>query len=149
LTFVLDPPYRFVMGRRRFLATLLAGVLAAPRFARAQLPGKVYRIGMLETRSAALNVANLEAFRHGLRTLGYVEGKNLAIEYRSSDGRDDRFAGLAAELIRLNVDLIVTRGTPAALAAKERTQTSPWSWPRPVIPSDRVSLQASIGPAAT
>ncbi len=84
----------------------------------AQPTDKVYRIGMLERTPAAINAANLEAFRQGLRTLGYVGGKNLVIEYRSADGRDERFRDLAAELVALKVDLILTRGTPAALAAK-------------------------------
>jgi putative ABC transport system substrate-binding protein len=85
----------------------------------------VYRIGMLETRSTALNAANFDAFRQGLSELGYKEGQNLQIEYRSSDGRDDRFPALASELVRLKVDLILTRGTPAALAAKSATATIP------------------------
>ena len=122
-----DPrlPHHPGVDRRRFLLTSLAGALAAPRGAGAQQAGKVYRIGMLETRSTVLNAANLAAFRHGLRALGYVEGKNLTIEYRSSDGRDDRFTALASELIGLPVDLIVTRGTPSAMAAKSATQTIP------------------------
>ena len=113
------------MDRRTFLGAFASGLLAAPLAARAQQPGKVYRIGMLERTSPATNAANFEAFRRGLRELGYVEGKNLVIEYRSADGRDDRFAGLATELVRLNVDLILTRGTLAALAAKHATGTIP------------------------
>ena len=113
------------MDRRTFLGALASGLLAAPLAAQAQPPGKVYRIGMLERTSPATNAANFEAFRRGLRELGYVEGKNLVIEYRSADGRDERFAGLATELVRLNVDLILTRGTPAALAAKNATGTIP------------------------
>ena len=113
------------MDRRTFLGALASGLLAAPLAAQAQQPGKVYRIGMLERTSPATNAANFEAFRRGLRELGYVEGKNLVIEYRSADGRDERFAGLATELVRLNVDLILTRGTPAALAAKNATGTIP------------------------
>jgi putative ABC transport system substrate-binding protein len=84
----------------------------------AQPADKVYRIGMLERTPATINTANVEAFRQGLRALGYVEGKNLVIEYRSADGRDERFRDLAAELVAQKVDLILTRGTPAALAAK-------------------------------
>src|SRR5256714_13817140 len=113
------------MKRRRFLLTSLAGVVAAPFAVDAQRPEKLYRIGMLESTSPAINAANLEGFRRGLGELGYVEGKNFVIEYRSAEGRDERFVDLAAELIRLNVDLIVTRGTPAALAAKQATTTIP------------------------
>jgi putative ABC transport system substrate-binding protein len=91
----------------------------------AQAPPKLYRIGMLERTSPATNAANLDAFKQGLRDLGYVEGKNLAIEYRSADGLDDRFPALARKLVGLNVDLILTRGTPAALAAKNATTTIP------------------------
>src|SRR5262245_6186176 len=69
--------------------------------------GKVYRIGVLETTSTALNIPNLEAFRHGLRELGYVEGQNLVITYRSADGHPERFPALATELVRLPVDLIL------------------------------------------
>ena len=113
------------MNRREFLGTLAGGVLAVPRAAQAQQTGKVYRIGMLERTSEAIGAANLGGFRQGLRELGYVEGKNLIIEYRSADGRDERFPSLAAELVRLKVDLILTRGTPAALAAKNATGTIP------------------------
>ena len=113
------------MDRRAFLATLAGGLLAAPLAAAAQQAGKVYHIGMLERTSTAINAANLDGFRRGLRELGYVEGKNFVIEYRSADGRDDRYPVLAAELVRLKVDLIVTRGTPAALAAKNATGTIP------------------------
>jgi len=111
-----------VLDRRTFLAGTGAGLLAAPLAVEAQ---QVHRIGMLETTPVALNAANLEAFRQGLRALGYVERQNYAIEYRSADGRAERFPGLAAELVRLKVDLLVTRGTPAALAAKKATRTIP------------------------
>ncbi len=105
------------------VVTLL--LLAAPPVAEAQPVGKVYRIGMLETRSSVLNGANIDAFRQGLQELGYKEGQNLEIVYRSSDGRVGRFPDLASELVRQNVDLILTRGTPAALAAKRATRTIP------------------------
>jgi len=72
-----------VVDRRAFLGALAGGVLAARLAAEAQPAGKVYRIGMLERTSPGTNAANLEAFRRGLRELGYVEGKNLVIEYRS------------------------------------------------------------------
>ena len=105
--------------------TIGLGLLAAPLAVEAQQPGKVYRIGMLETIDASLNSANLQAFRQELTALGYVEGQNLAIEYRSADGRAERFPELAEELVRLRVDLILTRGTPAAIAAKKATGTIP------------------------
>ena len=106
------------------LALVLSSI-ALPLVVDAQRPEKLYRIGMLERTSTAINAANLDGFRQGLRELGYVEGKNFLIEYRSADGRDERFAGLATELVHLKVDLILTRGTPAALAAKNATGTIP------------------------
>jgi putative ABC transport system substrate-binding protein len=112
------------MDRRAFLTGTVA-LLVAPLLAEAQQGEKVYRIGILETIPAARNAANLDALRKGLRDLGYVEGRNLVIEYRSADGRAERFPDLAAELVRLKVDLIVTRGTPAARAAKKATETIP------------------------
>jgi len=111
--------------RRAFIGAMTGGLLAAPLAAEAQQAGKVHRIGMLETTSMALNAANIEAFRQGLRELGYVEGRNYIIEYRSADGRSERFPDLAAELVRLKVDVILTRGTPAVMAAKSATGTIP------------------------
>ena len=111
--------------KRRDVITLLGGAAAWPLRAGAQQAGKVYRIGVLEMTSATLNVANVYALRAGLRQLGYFEGQNLVIEYRSADGRDDRFPGLARELLALKVDVIVTRGTPAAKAVKNATSTVP------------------------
>lgn len=113
------------MDRRSFLASLAGVLLAKPLSVEAQPPGKIYRIGMLERTSLAINAANVDALRQGLRDLGYVEGRSLIIEYRSADGRDERFPGLAAELTRSNVDVIVSRGTPAALAVKNATRTIP------------------------
>jgi putative ABC transport system substrate-binding protein len=72
-----------------------------------------------------LNVPNINAFRQSLQDLGYVEGQNLIVAYRSAEGRGERFTELAADLLRLNVDVIVTRGTPAVLAAKKATTTIP------------------------
>jgi putative tryptophan/tyrosine transport system substrate-binding protein len=112
------------MKRREFI-TLLGGAAAWPLSARAQQSAKRYRIGMLETISPALNAAQLDAFRNGLRELGYVEGQRYTIEYRAADGLADRFPDLAAELVLLGVDLIVARGTPAAIAAKNATRTIP------------------------
>jgi hypothetical protein len=92
---------------------------------RTQEGGKFFRIGMAAPVSAELNAAYLAAFRQELQRLGYVEGRNLVIEHRSADGDASRFPALLTELIALNVDLIVARGTPAALAAKKATSTIP------------------------
>jgi hypothetical protein len=86
------------MKRREFITLLGGAAVAWPFAVHAQQPTKRYRIGMLETISPALNTAHLDAFRKGLRELGYVEGKNYAIEYRSADGRAERFPELAAAL---------------------------------------------------
>jgi putative ABC transport system substrate-binding protein len=113
------------MNRREAIA--LIGTVATARSlpVGAQEVGKLYRIGILEAIPAAQNTANMDALRKGLRSLGYVEGRNLIIEYRSADGHADRFAGLLSELLGLKVDLIVTRGTPAARAAKDAAGTVP------------------------
>jgi putative ABC transport system substrate-binding protein len=118
-----DNAVRLLVGTCLVVVALVLST--APPSSVAQAAEKLYRIGMLETRSAALNRANVDAFRQGLRELGYAEGHNLQIVYRSSDGRDDRFPGLAQELVALKVDLITTRGTPAALAAKNATALIP------------------------
>jgi ABC-type uncharacterized transport system substrate-binding protein len=113
------------VDRRAFLGTLTGGLLAAPLAAEAQQAGKVYRVGVLEIVDEASNTANLSAFRTGLGELGYVEGPNLVIEYRSADNHPERFSDLATELVRHNVDIIVTRGTPATLTAQLATRTIP------------------------
>src|SRR5215472_5597473 len=113
------------MDRRAFIGFVATGLLTRAYTAHAQQPAKVYRIGILEAIPAAENAANLDAFRKGLAGLGYVEGRNLIIEYRSANGQAERFPDLASELVRLKVDLIVTRGTPAARAAKMATETTP------------------------
>lgn len=112
------------MQKRR---ALLAGVgIAAISWALPSLAqGRVWRIGVLETTSLALNGPNFDALRTGLRELGYVEGKNLLFEYRTADGRNDRFGELAKELAGMKVDVIVTRGTPATQAAKAATTAIP------------------------
>src|SRR5215471_14459029 len=111
--------------RRGFIHTIAGSVLAMPLAAAAQQPAKVYRIGVLEAIPAKQNAANLTALRKGLGDLGYLEGQNLIIEYRSADGNADRFPELASTLVRLKVDLIVTRGTPATRAVKDATATIP------------------------
>jgi putative ABC transport system substrate-binding protein len=112
------------MKRREFI-TLLGGAAAWPLVARAQQPARIYRIGVLETVSLPSNTKNIDALRRGLRDLGYVENQNYVLEYRSADGDAERFPALADELVRLRVDLIVTRGTPAARTAKSATESIP------------------------
>src|SRR5260370_14454749 len=113
------------MERRTFVALVSGGLLGAPFAAEAQPAGKVYRIAYLGNSSAALESELVAAFRQGLRDLNYVEGQNIAIEYRWAEGRYDRFPALVAEAVQLKVDVIVTAGTPAILAAKEGTRTIP------------------------
>ena len=93
--------------------------------AQAQQPTKIPRIGYLTAASLSANAARIEAFRQGLRELGYVEGKNIVIEWRYAEGKLDRLPALAAELVRLKVDIIVTAGPAATRAAKEATATIP------------------------
>jgi len=101
-----------------------ATVLAAGVIAEAQQPKKIPRIGYLIGSSPTAN-ARVEAFRQGLRELGYIEGQNLIIEYRYAEGKLDRLPELAAELVRLKVDAIFCTSTPAAQAAKKATTTVP------------------------
>jgi putative ABC transport system substrate-binding protein len=110
-------------ARRQMLLLGLSALLPLPR-ARAQKL-RVWRIGVLETTSMSLNAANFDSFRKGLRSLGYTEGQNLVFDYRSAEGRGERFAELANELVKSQVDLVVTRGTPALLAASKATTTIP------------------------
>ncbi len=110
--------------RRAFIGTLAGGLLAAPLAADAQQAAKVPRIGYLGANPAS-NPHLLEAFRQGLRDLGYVEGRNLVIEIRDAEGKFERLPALAAELVALKVDIIMTGGTPAPLAAMQATRTIP------------------------
>jgi len=100
-------------------------ILAAPLATDAQQPSRVPRIGYLEFGTAAPGTSFLEAFRQGLRDLGWVEGQNIAIEVRYAEGKRDQLPELAAELVRRKVDLIFASTTPAALAAKHATTTIP------------------------
>jgi putative ABC transport system substrate-binding protein len=115
------------MHRRAFIGTLAGGLLAAPLAAEAQPAGKVYRIGYISNSPRNTpEISRLhEAFRQGLRERGWVEGRNAVIEWRFAEGRMERFPDLAADLVRLKVDLIVTLGGPAARAAKQATKTIP------------------------
>src|SRR5262245_13110121 len=106
-----------------WLVTLF--LFAAVPFAQAQQPKKVPRIGFLIAVSPSSISERIEAFRQGLRELGYVEGKNIVIEYRSAEGNLDRLPALAAELVRLKVDIILSGGPQPTRAAKEATVTIP------------------------
>ena len=107
------------------LVALTLSMLVAPLTAEAQQATKVHRIGRLYPGSPTEPNPNLEAFRQGLRDLGYVEGQNLVIEYRYAEDRDDRLADLAAELVRLKVDVIVTVAASATRAVQHATRTIP------------------------
>ena len=110
------------MKRRIFIADVGATAIL-PSLALAQT--KVWRIGMLDTASRELNSRNLEAFQRRLRELGYIEGSNLFVDYRSSDGRYERLPTLVTELLGLNPDVIVVRGTAEIIAVKNATTTIP------------------------
>jgi putative ABC transport system substrate-binding protein len=114
-----------VIGRRAFLAGTGAVLLAVPLTADAQPAGKVQRIGYLLGTSSTVSSRPVEAFRQGLGGLGWVEGQNVVIEYRSAEGRYDRLPDLAADLVRLKVDVIAAVGTAATAAAKNATRTIP------------------------
>ena len=107
--------------RRAFLVILAGGLVTAPSIA----TGKTFRIGFLGNSTAALEANLISPFREGLRELGYVEGQNVAIDYRWAEGRYERFPALVQELLALKVDVIVTAGTPAALAVKRSSTTTP------------------------
>jgi putative ABC transport system substrate-binding protein len=107
--------------RRAFCSMLLA----LPVAARAQQATKIPRIGFLGATTLPATSARIEAFRHGLRELGYIEGKNIVIEYRWAEGKIERLPDLAAELVRLKVDVIVTSSAAPTRAAKEATSTIP------------------------
>ncbi len=103
-------------------ALLLALTASA---AHAQQPGKIFRIGFLDASTASGSAVLVEAFRQELSKLGWIEGKNITIEYRFAEQKPERLPELAADLVRLKVDLIVVAGTPSALAAKKATTTIP------------------------
>jgi putative ABC transport system substrate-binding protein len=111
--------------RRVLLAAFALSLLVGVPGAQAQRTGSVYRIGFLGSTSLSGYANQVEAFRRGLRDLGYLEGKNLVIEFRWAEGKYDRLPELAAELVRLKPDVLVTHGPPGALAAKRATDTIP------------------------
>jgi len=107
------------------VTTVAFGILLAPLATQAQQSGKVHRIGFLGNSTAALEANLVGPFREGLRDLGYVEGRNVLIEYRWAEGKYERFPALIAELIAMKIDVIVTAGTPATLAVKKATTSVP------------------------
>jgi ABC-type uncharacterized transport system substrate-binding protein len=124
-----------MLGTRLSLSAMLVlGGLFSPVTAEAQQATKIARIGYLATNLAGTPPASHEAFLEGLRDLGYVEGRNVVIEYRDAEGKVERLPALVAELVALKVDVIVAPGTPAALAAKHATRTLPIVFPVAVDP---------------
>jgi putative tryptophan/tyrosine transport system substrate-binding protein len=110
-----------VIDRRTFIGTLAGGILASPMAAFAQQPTKVPRIGVIGGQDAP----PWAGFRQGLRELGYVDGRNVTVDWRWSGGNAERLPTLASELVQLKVDIIVVAGTPATRAAKQATSTIP------------------------
>src|SRR5262245_45627631 len=113
------------MKKRLALWLLATLFLANVSLADAQQTGKIFRIGILDVSTASGSAVLLDAFRQEMGKLGWIEGKNITFEYRFADGKFDRLSGLAADLVRLKVDLIVVSGGPPALAAKSATTTIP------------------------
>ncbi|MFI5373836.1 MAG: ABC transporter substrate binding protein [Candidatus Rokuibacteriota bacterium] len=129
-----------MIDRRAFIETLTGGLLVASRAAEAQQTGKIFRIGSLGTGIP-------ELLRRILREVGYVEGLNVAIEWRDAEGKPERFDDLAAELVRLKVDVIVASNPAATFAAKRATASIPIvmvNTPDPV----QLGLVASLGARA-
>jgi putative ABC transport system substrate-binding protein len=114
-----------VTTRRAFLGVLAGGFLGTPRLAAAQQSSKVYRIGLLASTPAGDANPVRDALLARLRDLGYVEGRTMALEYRTSDGRNERYPALAEDLVKAGVDVIVAPGTSAAVAARRATTTIP------------------------
>jgi len=126
------------MSKKIVRFALSALLLAVSFSVHAQQRGKIPRIGiLLPSAPSTAADANLEAFRQGLRELGYVDGRNIILEYRWAENREDQYPALVAELIRLKVDIIFTSSTPAVLVAKQATKTIPIVFP---VSSDPVSV---------
>jgi putative ABC transport system substrate-binding protein len=113
------------MKKKISVFTLCAILYALCSSAEAQQPKKVVRIGYLTAQSAVAEQPRLESFRQGLRALGHIEGQNIVIEFRHTDGKFEQLADVAAELVRLKADILVANTTNAALAAKNATRTIP------------------------
>jgi putative ABC transport system substrate-binding protein len=115
-----------MMNRKVFCVPLVAMLLALNSLAKAQQTTKIPRIGYVSGTGDANNPGpNIESFRQGLRDLSYVEGKNIVVEYRYAEGKNERLPGLVAEIVKLKVDVIVVIALPAIRAAKKATQPIP------------------------
>ena len=114
-----------MMDRRTFIHAVVGGLIAAPLTVKAQQTGRAPWIGFLGNGNPNLSSPSVQAFRQGLRELGWIEGQNITIEYRWADGNMDRHPALAAELVKLPVDVLVTVGSPAVRAARQATSTIP------------------------
>ena len=112
------------MKRRAFI-TLLGGAAAWPVAARAQQPGKLPRVGLLVATTLLVESPRVASFVQRLRELGWIEGRTVAIEIRYADGRTERFVEIAAEFVRLKVDVIVTQGTASVIAARQAAAVIP------------------------
>jgi putative tryptophan/tyrosine transport system substrate-binding protein len=138
------------MNNKKIAAVLFGTLLLALSFpVEAQQQEKVPRIGFISTASLSSLSPRLDAFRQGLREFGYVEGRNLAIEYRSAEGNIDRLPELAADLVRLKVDCIVTAGGSPTLAAKQATGAIPIIMANTADPVNEGFIAAWHGPAGT
>jgi ABC-type uncharacterized transport system substrate-binding protein len=139
------------MARKTMVALLVSLVLACGHPAEAQQAAKVPRIGVLAAPTASVFSSRIEVFRQGLRDLGYLEGKKISLEYRYAEGRLDRLPHLAAELVHLKVDVILTAGEFATLAAKNATRTIPivFAVTEDAVESGLVSSLARPGGNAT
>jgi putative ABC transport system substrate-binding protein len=122
---VIPSKLRQIMKQKFIGIALCAMLFTLSLPAQAQQPARIHRIGILSPTSASFFSARVEAFRQRLRELGYVEGKNILIEYRYAEGKGERLTDLAAELARLRVDVIVTASPAAILAAKKASATIP------------------------
>jgi ABC-type uncharacterized transport system substrate-binding protein len=134
------------VSKKSIIGLVAALILASTRVAEAQPAGKLYRIGVLSPNSAAIFSDSADALRKGLQELGYVEGQNLAIEYRYADGKIDRLPELAAELVRLKVSVIIASSSPQLRLHGTRPKRSQSFFLRPAIHWRRVWSPVLRGP---
>jgi putative ABC transport system substrate-binding protein len=131
------------MRRRDFMIGIAGSAVVSPLGASAQQPAKLATVGYLGANTPSAEGRRLAAFLQRLRELGWVEGRTIAIEVRWAEGRNERYAEIAAEFVRLKVDVIVTAGSAAIVAAKQATSTTGRQRHRPFDPGDRSDRQAA------